>query len=456
MHTEFEKADCDVLLLYDCDHSVQPGEPFHGKGMVETLASSPLDPKSTTPNETHHSFTPSLVQELAHAAHSGSPLSIVELHRRLISRQQTLAPKIYFTDDTYSIVQVDRRTGHPIVEPDRQRLPTHNTLSSTATRTIVLSPLKTDTPTPPDQPLVLLSPPSPRPPSQSHTHTETLTDGPSVLLAVRLRDQTIDADKWKTWLANAPTGAKGITITAVYPSFSLLLLVKMPIAVWDMLPVSPAVSFVGYTSGRDFVGELNEVLGTRGEGDAEGEGEGGGAGNQGVKVAGKVGPSGGNHETAVGHRRRNGQGSFLNGHQVKTSVWPDVFTRGQPEGYSAEEAPHCLRVSEAFLDDESTQAQRIIREFVKGTGDPSEKYIRDDIEQFCSPAYLRQPEEGGEGSETAAISIVGEKARGVHETKLLGRNQLLDGLLPSTVSFPATIWDVLRTVLTDFRATHSL
>ncbi|KAK0624106.1 hypothetical protein B0T14DRAFT_428332 [Immersiella caudata] len=421
MHTELDKASCDILLLYDCPHAVQPGEPFAGKGMIQTLAASPLD-ASTTTTDTHQSFTPSLVQELAHAAHSSEPLSVVELHRRIISRQQTVAPKVYFTDDSYSIVQVSRQTGQPIVEPSRQRLPMHNLLTSSATRTIVLSPLKTDAPTPLEQPLVLLSPPSPRP--QSHVDTDS-TDGPDVLVACRLKDQNIDAEKWKSWLANAAEGAKGIKIAAVYPSFSLLLLVKMPIAVWDMLPVSPAMSFVGYTSGRDFSADLERALG-KGKEPAEESGE-----RINGKVMAKVGPSG-NQKTAVGYERQHG---FNMRGAAKTSLWPHVFTQGRPEAYVFELEPHCLRMSEIFADDELTEPQRIIREFVRDAeDDPSGKHIRDEIQQFCEPAGGdRRSDTDVKGAEAVMEIIFGEKGRGVHEMKLLGRDQLLDALLPSTV-----------------------
>ncbi|KAK4449006.1 hypothetical protein QBC34DRAFT_380855 [Podospora aff. communis PSN243] len=415
MHTELEKAACDILLLYDCPHAVQPGETFTGKGMIQTLAASPLDSSSATA-DTHHSFTPSLVQELAHAAHSSEPLSVVELHRRLISRQQTVAPKVYFTDDSYSIVQVNRQTGQPIVEPSRQRLPMHNLLTSSPIRTIVLSPLKTDTPTPLEQPLVLLSPPSPRP--QSHVDASS-TDGPEVLIACRLKDQNIDAEKWKNWLANAAEGAKGIKITAVYPSFSLLLLVKMPIAVWDMLPASPAMTFVGYTSGRDFSADLERVLG-KGKEPVKENG----------RVMAKVGPSC-NHEKEVGYGEQRG---FDLRRAVKTSIWPDVFTQGRPEAYVFEQEPHCLRMSEIFADDESTQAQRIIREFVWNVeDDPAGKHIREEIQQFCEPASKdRQTQAEDKGSDDFMGIIVGEKMRGVQELKLLGQDQLLDALLPST------------------------
>jgi hypothetical protein len=65
------------------------------------------------------------------------------------------------------------------------------------------------------------------------------------------------------WLREAPPEARDlIKIEGFWGSFSSLLLVRMPIHVWDLLPESPAVSFVGFTTTDNRGPELQNVVNT--------------------------------------------------------------------------------------------------------------------------------------------------------------------------------------------------
>lgn len=413
VHSQLSNVDCDILLLYDCPHAVQIGERFTGKGMIETIAASPLEPKGQPTDETLRTFTSSLIQELAHATHTQQQagLSVVELHRKLTRRSQSLTNPPPITDESYSVVQLDRQTGQPIISPSsRQKTPTHHLLLATGIkpRTITLAPLQTTTITAEGggetEPLILLSPPTP----SSPRHIPE--SGPDILTAVRIRGETLDTASWNSWVDTLPAeAARGIRITAMYPSLgsSLLLLVKMPLVMWDLLPRSleGAVSFVGYTT----------YMGV-GMGDTESEEvvKVGGAAELGARWEGGVGVSGG-----------------------KAPKWPAIFSTRRTDLHPAEQAPHCLLVSElTACEGDSTKAERIIREFTQDVGDPAKRYICDDIQAFCAPAGFEDLLGDGEDSDAELVAMVDDRpvVDGEDGVKFLNRQQLLETLLQTQVS----------------------
>ena len=83
LHSILNDVDCDVLLLQDCP-SIPEAQPFSGNGTLEAFSARGFKPAVSEAGK--YSFTVSIVQELAHAAHTADWLSVVELHRRLINR----------------------------------------------------------------------------------------------------------------------------------------------------------------------------------------------------------------------------------------------------------------------------------------------------------------------------------------------------------------------------------
>jgi hypothetical protein len=57
--------------------------------------------------------------------------------------------------------------------------------------------------------------------------------------------------EFRDWLCSAPAAAKGIKILGVLPSCSTMLLIQVPVEVWDMLPPSPAITFIGWVRDSD-------------------------------------------------------------------------------------------------------------------------------------------------------------------------------------------------------------
>lgn len=71
---------------------------------------------------------------------------------------------------------------------------------------------------------------------------------PHVLISIALdEDQTcLDAVSCRRWLAAFPALAKYAIVEGVYKSYSTLVMLSMPVTIWDLIPENPACSFVGY------------------------------------------------------------------------------------------------------------------------------------------------------------------------------------------------------------------
>ncbi|KAG4442978.1 hypothetical protein IFR05_001509 [Cadophora sp. M221] len=71
---------------------------------------------------------------------------------------------------------------------------------------------------------------------------------PRVLISVSLEeDQTpLDSERCSRWFADVPFFATDIE---VFPSYSKLMIMSVPLPVWNMFPSHPACSFIGYVTG---------------------------------------------------------------------------------------------------------------------------------------------------------------------------------------------------------------
>ncbi|KAK4198018.1 hypothetical protein QBC40DRAFT_96539 [Triangularia verruculosa] len=203
IHSLLGEVDCDVLLLYDACHAIQAGDASKGHGVVETIAACGFE--SIAAEVGQHSFTHSLIDELAHATRTTEWLTVVELHRRLINRLQAWMPSVRFTSSTNSVVQVDQYTRRALFDTPRRRTPIYCRISKKP-GTIMLSPLS------PAQvrhvakePFVWLNPPAP-----------SMT-GPAIHLSCQLRDQGLEVRKWKNWILTAPQEVSTVHISTVYP-----------------------------------------------------------------------------------------------------------------------------------------------------------------------------------------------------------------------------------------------
>jgi hypothetical protein len=72
---------------------------------------------------------------------------------------------------------------------------------------------------------------------------------PHVLITLQLEEnQPLDARQCARWLDKFPLLAKWVKVEAVFPSYSTLMILSVPMPIWDMLPDHPACSFIGYVT----------------------------------------------------------------------------------------------------------------------------------------------------------------------------------------------------------------
>jgi hypothetical protein len=83
---------------------------------------------------------------------------------------------------------------------------------------------------------------------------------PQILLTIRLEKTELDIQVWRDWLRNLPAEGQDIKIDGIYRSFSTLLLLRMPVTIWNLLPENPAYSFVGFVTSENMVSTISQVL----------------------------------------------------------------------------------------------------------------------------------------------------------------------------------------------------
>ncbi|KAI1123235.1 hypothetical protein F5Y10DRAFT_270291 [Nemania abortiva] len=234
----------DVLLLYDCcfDLSSHGSNTNTSRAEVEGLFAGSFGPQVSMPGQ--HSFTKHLIDALATTP---QPLTIVELHRQIIARLSSPFGEGVFDKDN----NIKMCNGKALYTKDIGVTPSHLFLAGNENpRTLALIPPGTGE--------VNVNESNP---------DEDQSDWPMVLLAVSL----FDDNSVQNWLLKAPPG---VQYRGIFPGFSSLLLVEVTVAIWDLLPSSPAVSFLSFTTNSrvknlltriSFIGKAEQGTGIQGE-----------------------------------------------------------------------------------------------------------------------------------------------------------------------------------------------
>jgi hypothetical protein len=208
-------SEGDVLYIvdacYPCSIAVENPR--------ETLAASAIEMMSDARTNGLQSFTQALCQTIRA---DPSPATVAQIHARLVSQWQ------------------DLDNGNNL-----QTTPVHKAAASFDKPSIVLAPSN--------------SPPATLKPDQSDT--------PKVLITVKLEDRILlDLAEWRNWLRRQiPTNVAEIDVEGVFEGVfegsSKVILLSLPVALWDMLPDHDAYSFVGYVpSSNALVKELETAV----------------------------------------------------------------------------------------------------------------------------------------------------------------------------------------------------
>jgi hypothetical protein len=265
----FEEADADVLLLYDCCNSAatRASSLYQGnRGVTEVIAACGYE--AVAPEVGEHSFSSALIEILAAASKGAPPVpfSVAELHTRILTRLKCWTPS--FMKDGKGKFKEDF-AGRLEYEHQPRRTPIYSILCETGPRrSIVLAPLQDTSPStaisrPNDGGLQQACSDLTQSTFSQHFGSDDRAkkrkrpvyeevEYPQVLLAIRLDKHELDLEAWKECLLRQlPTEAKDIKIEGIFSSFSTLLLLRLPVAVWDLLPGNLAYSFIAFVTSEN-------------------------------------------------------------------------------------------------------------------------------------------------------------------------------------------------------------
>lgn len=231
----FEESSADVLLLLDCCAAAASASSTPGQSMTETIVACGWN--SIAPGPGRLSFTHTLIQVLEDWVNQ--PFTVSRLHGEILDRLKHVRP------ERRNSRLVNRATPIYIV-----------TTTDITRRSILLSKQNSASNSGSSSSNVVARPDSVSTPISERNLTSTSTNGalryPHVLLSIALEeDQILDSGACQRWLAQCPLLAEYVTVESVFRSYSTLLLVSVPVVIWNLLPEDPACSFIGYVSSTD-------------------------------------------------------------------------------------------------------------------------------------------------------------------------------------------------------------
>jgi hypothetical protein len=204
-----------------------------------------------------HSFTNALINTLALAS-KGPPFSVAELNSPIISRLRTWTPSLLVDDDGNIREDAD---GEYIFERQPRRTPIYNILcESKNRRSIIITPRTYSTLNSTasssgicPSPYVAVATPGSK---KRKISDEEQIQWPQIILSIRLDSADLEIDTWREYIRSLPAEAKEIKIEGVWRSFLTLLMVRMPVTIWNLLPENGAYSFVGFVTSENLAYDI--------------------------------------------------------------------------------------------------------------------------------------------------------------------------------------------------------
>ncbi|KAK2592527.1 hypothetical protein QQS21_009772 [Conoideocrella luteorostrata] len=234
IQTLLERSKSDVLILLDCCAGAASATFPSGNSITETISASSWD--AIAPDPGRYSFTNALIevlQEWRMRTFSAAMLHAEVLARLKHPRPITINGKHFEARSTPVHFMMTANHKAPSIELSRL-LPTDKVVEPGASH--LATPILTGRAADSGDPI-----------SNGLASNEPNEDTPHVMISLALEDdQKLDINAWEQWLNAFPSMAKYVKVQGVFKSHSTLMLVSMPVMVWDLLPEDPAVSFVAF------------------------------------------------------------------------------------------------------------------------------------------------------------------------------------------------------------------
>ena len=241
-----ENLKSDLLLLLDCcTAGGTSGDATNG--VKEIIAACGFE--TWTPGVGAHSFTSALIEELKRLS-TGRAFSTAGLHSRILERLRHWS--VVYNAEDYCYVDDQGRAQ----DRERNKTPVYIALNKdTIFRSIQLTPCPFEAEIPPDS----LDMPSERVQDQSlellsSFMEEFSRERTDILISVRIQStQQLGVQQISNWIREIPLLVTAVTLHGVTKSHSTMILMGIPVAVWDLLPDDPACSFIGFTTSKNLL-----------------------------------------------------------------------------------------------------------------------------------------------------------------------------------------------------------
>ncbi|KAF5984484.1 hypothetical protein FCOIX_2611 [Fusarium coicis] len=253
IQTLFEMVKCDVLLLLDCCAGASAA-PLTERptNIKETIAACGFE--TWTPRPGAQSFTHTLIEVLKEWA-SQLPFSAAMLHSEILTRLKHAQPD---RSSQGRLIESRKTPAYILSTSDPHaasitlgRMFEEESSSVSSSRAIPESDLRSL---------------SERVQSDTYISSEDRIQAllavgakgqraaPHILLTIALEEEQVyDAASCARWLKQFPLLATHVSVESVYRSYSTLLLLSVPVVLWDLLPEHPATQFVGYVKSRNLL-----------------------------------------------------------------------------------------------------------------------------------------------------------------------------------------------------------
>ncbi|KAG5985388.1 hypothetical protein E4U55_003616 [Claviceps digitariae] len=256
IQTLLERSKSDVLILLDCCAGAASATFPNGNSITETISASSWD--AIAPDPGRYSFTNALIevlQEWRMRTFSAAMLHAEVLARLKHPRPININGKHFEARSTPVHFMMTANHKAPSIELSRvlPREKATEPIPGPAHAHYTVSPLSTgraadfgDDGIP-----------------SGLASNEPNEDTPHVMISLALEDdQQLDISAWEQWLGAFPSMAKYVKVQGVFRSHSTLMLVSLPVMVWDLLPDDPAISFVAFIRSNNLALQKGSLSGS--------------------------------------------------------------------------------------------------------------------------------------------------------------------------------------------------
>ncbi|KAG4432279.1 hypothetical protein IFR05_012227 [Cadophora sp. M221] len=243
----FEQSTSDTLFLFDCCSAAAAASsvPSRTNAITETIAACGWE--TWAPEPGRHSFTNALIEVLEEWIDRKS-FSAAMLHSEVLSVLKATRPKkrleisktpIYIvttSNPRTCSIEIARRD-----QPSMSQSFEEPEIAASTQGIGLATEASSSEPVASDDKFDLSS------------LVATLPDNsftlPHIIMSVALEmDQKLDINAFEKWMKDFPALARYAKIQGIYQSYSTLVLLSVPVVVWNLLPENSACNFVGYTT----------------------------------------------------------------------------------------------------------------------------------------------------------------------------------------------------------------